>query len=142
MSTENHYPSKEFEIISSLEEICGPVNSSRYSLGIGDDCAIAHPSAQHQLTSADTAVENVHFSLEYMTLEQIGYRAMVSNISDIAAMGGEPYSVVLQIVFPKDRAGKSELEQLYKGIASATNKWHIDVVGGDLDLWPIFRPKP
>ena len=132
MSIQKSIPSKEFEIISTLEEICGAINRDLFSVGIGDDCAIRRPSHAEQLISTDISVENVHFSLSYMSLSEIGYRAMVSNISDIAAMGGTPDSVVLQIVFPKERACTEDLQELYRGIAKASQQWNISVIGGDL----------
>ena len=58
---------------------------------IGDDCAaIEVPGPDYLLWTVDTLVEGVHFDLAYTSLYQLGWKSLTVNLSDIAAMGGEP----------------------------------------------------
>jgi thiamine-monophosphate kinase len=75
-----------------------------------------------------------------MSLEEIGYRAMVSNISDCAAMGAKADSALVQVTFPADNELVQKIGEMYKGFARACSRWHFPVVGGDLskgDTWVI-----
>ncbi|HEY5340665.1 MAG TPA: AIR synthase related protein, partial [Candidatus Aquilonibacter sp.] len=57
---------------------------ARVLIGIGDDGAVWQPSRSHRsVVTTDALVEGVHFSLQWMTLEQIGWRAMAANLSDL-----------------------------------------------------------
>jgi thiamine-monophosphate kinase len=104
-------------------------------------------AGERLVITADVAVENVHFSLLSMTLEEIGYRSMAANLSDCAAMGADPDSAVVQIVFPK-KCGRGinpnpnangcgvdigeSIERIYAGFAMACKMWDFPIVGGDL----------
>jgi thiamine-monophosphate kinase len=139
----NEFPSKEYELIKRLQGLLPPVGRSSYELTIGDDAAVRvnETAGERLIVTADVSVENVHFSVDTMTFEEIGYRAMVSNLSDCAAMGATPDSAVVQLVFPKRRAGVDEsIEKIYAGFARACVRWNFPIVGGDLsggDVWTI-----
>ena len=63
------------------------------ALGIGDDTAILKTSpTEWTLATTDLLAEGVHFDLCHLVREDIGYRAAIANLSDIAAMGGTPGS--------------------------------------------------
>ena len=105
----------EFNFIDSINS--DVINdASTVVTGIGDDCAIykANPEME-QLVSIDTMVEEIHFSLRYMTPYDVGYRLMTANLSDIAAMGGIPRQVVLSVAAPK-ALDVAILDEFYKGI--------------------------
>jgi thiamine-monophosphate kinase len=76
-----------------------------------------------------------------MSLEEAGCRAMVSNLSDCAAMGAKPDSALIQLVFPKNCVDiGAAVENVYKGIGRACGLWKFPVVGGDLSCggkWTI-----
>src|SRR5579883_1625447 len=79
----------EFELIARLT---GQLTTRPdVALGVGDDCAILDlPGPDLLLLTCDSQVEGVHFSLETASPEQVGRKALAINLSDIAAMGGEP----------------------------------------------------
>jgi len=144
MNSQN-FPSNEYELIDRIQKYlpapCQFKNS--YDEMIGDDAAIRvnRTAGERLIITADISVEDVHFSLHTMSLEEAAYKAMVSNLSDCAAMGAKPDSALVQLVFPKTRADiTASVENVYKGIGRACDKWEFPVVGGDLsggDKWTI-----
>ena len=71
--------------------------------GIGDDCAALKTSnSKLQLITTDTLIEGVHFDLRHTSFFDLGYKAMLVNISDIAAMGGVPTHALVTIGVSKD----------------------------------------
>lgn len=136
------YPSQEYKLLKTLEPFLNFKKSKTYPIGIGDDAAIRKNSAGEKLIfTADTFVENVHFSLNYMTLEQVGYKAMVINLSDCAAMAALPDSALVQIVFPEHLNYSTlagALKKIYTGFSEACIKWDFPIVGGNLSKGPCW----
>ncbi|MBM4274889.1 MAG: thiamine-phosphate kinase [Deltaproteobacteria bacterium] len=100
-------------------------------LGIGDDCAaLAVDGDRYLLWTVDTMAEGVHFDLSYMSLAQLGWKALAVNVSDIGAMGGEPRYALLSLGWPRnrDRAGALEFAQ---GLQQAAREFGVAVIGGD-----------
>jgi thiamine-monophosphate kinase len=86
-------------------------------------------------------VENVHFSLTYMTLREVGYKAMAVNLSDVAAMGAVPDCALVQIVFPENKnPGRvsKDIRSLYQGMNEACVTWNFPIIGGNLSKGPCF----
>ena len=80
----------EWDLITALSREFGPAPPG-VILGIGDDCAaIEIPGPDYLLWTVDTLVEGVHFDLAYTSLAQLGWKSLAVNLSDIAAMGGDP----------------------------------------------------
>ena len=79
-------------------------------------------------------VLRVHFDLSYAPLKHLGYKAVISNLSDICAMNALP----TQIVISKDpnRFSIEALEELYKGVKLACELYEVDLVGGDTTSSP------
>ncbi len=101
-------------------------------LGIGDDCAIINVSADKLcLITTDMLVDGTHFDLKKCTIHDIGRKAIACNISDVAAMGCRATAAVVSICFP-DRFPEKFARELYEGIWSIADKYHIEVVGGDI----------
>ena len=95
---------------------------------IGDDAAVAEPPEGPLLLAADSVVGGVHADLSKVGLEDVGWKAVVVNVSDIAAMGGRPLYLLVTVAAP---AG-TDLERLFDGIAEAAHAYVCPVVGGDL----------
>ncbi len=138
----SEFPSEEYHLLNGLKEFLNFSPGERYPVGMGDDAAVRHCDKDEQLVlTGDTLVENVHFSLTYMTLEEVGYKAMVANISDCAAMGAIVDSAISMVVFP-DTCDKKQVEsalrELYTGIKRACIKWDFPVVGGDISRGPCW----
>ena len=78
----------------------------------------------------DAMVETVHFLKSTMSPSDIGYKAVISNISDVAAMGGYArYALVSIAVSPKWTP--EECSQIYDGIYQACELYGVRVIGGD-----------
>ncbi len=135
-----NYPSEEYRLLDSIKELFNFNPNQGYILGAGDDAAIRLSNKDESLIlTSDTLVENVHFSFEYMSLADVGYKAMVANLSDCAAMGAIPDSALVQIVVPYkcNKVGK-KLWELYSGINRSCKKWHFPIVGGNLSRGPCW----
>jgi thiamine-monophosphate kinase len=134
------YPSSEYRLLESLKPYLNFTPDSRYPFGIGDDAVVRRGRAgERVILTADTCVENVHFSLDYMRLDEVGYKAMVTNVSDCAAMAARPESALVQVVFPAGKKGvDAAIRLLYRGIQRACKRWNFAVVGGDLSAGPCW----
>jgi thiamine-monophosphate kinase len=75
-------------------------------------------------------LESVHFDLSYMPLQHLGYKAVVANVSDIAAMNGKPEQITVALAF-SNRFSLEAIDSLYSGIRSACENYKVDLVGGD-----------
>ena len=120
----------EIDLIAALSREFGPP-PPEVVLGIGDDCAaIALDGSQILLWTVDTLVEGVHFDLAYMTPAQLGWKALAVNVSDIAAMGGEPGQALLSLGWPPQLNRALALE-FARGLAQAGREFGVAVIGGD-----------
>ena len=119
----------EFGLIDHLTKDIKPVNKST-SYGIGDDCAVLSYPDKEVLVTSDMLMEGVHFDLTYIDLQHLGYKAAMTNISDIFAMNGTPRQLVVNIALSK-RSTVEDMEMLYDDMKMACNKWNVDIVGGD-----------
>jgi len=119
----------EFGLIDFLTKNIKIKNKSTV-LGVGDDAAIIDVQKRLQVVSTDILVEGVHFDLHYSPLKHIGYKAIASNLSDIAAMNATPEQVLVSISIP-NRFTVEAVEEIYKGIYVACERYSVDLVGGD-----------
>jgi thiamine-monophosphate kinase len=123
----------EFGLIRRFRQITGhpPHRRSSVIAGIGDDAAVLKIQPDRVLlATTDVLAEEVHFDLGYMTYRQVGYRAGVANLSDIAAMGGTPrYALIAMALSPGTTAANAEA--LYSGVQAACRSTGTAIVGGD-----------
>ncbi|MCL6454110.1 MAG: thiamine-phosphate kinase [Alicyclobacillus sp.] len=109
-----------------------PGTAADVRIGIGDDAAaVAFPAGTDVLVSTDTMVGGRHFLPATMGMADIGYKAAVASISDIAAMGGEPRHVLVALGVSQE-VGPDELDRVYDGIGDACRAFACAVVGGDV----------
>ncbi len=106
------------------------LNNASSIFGIGDDCAVMHYPNTEVLITTDMLMEGIHFDLTYVTMQELGYKAAMENISDIFAMNGTPRQMTVSMAIGK-RFKVEDIEAFYKGLRSACDKWSIDIVGGD-----------
>lgn len=108
-------------------------------VGIGDDTAVISMDdvhAQYELLyTVDTMVEDIHFNAQTMSLKQIGYKALATNISDIAAMGGIPQHALVAISVPATYSSL-QIKEIYDGIYHCADQYGIAIVGGDTTSAP------
>ena len=104
---------REFEFIDLIRRELGGAGA-REGI-IGDDCAVLDSPAGKILLTTDEMVEGVHFSMEYFSWEDVGYRAVSAACSDIAAMGGKVLGVLVALGLPPDFE-EHKFRALYRGI--------------------------
>ncbi|MDC4651333.1 thiamine-phosphate kinase [Acinetobacter baumannii] len=104
------------------------------ALGIGDDSALITPPPNQQLViCADTLVAGRHFPLE-TSPHAIGWKSVAVNLSDIAAMGAKPHSILLAISLPQ--VDHEWLERFSQGIYDCCNQFGVALIGGDTTQGP------
>ncbi len=115
---------REFTLIDGLR---------RRLPAIGDDAAVVPRPVGSLLLCADAAVAGVHGDLALIGLDDFGWRALVSALSDVAAMGGRPSSAVVTVSGP---LGELDVDVLYDGLLAAAGAHGCPVVGGDITSAP------
>ena len=101
------------------------------TVGIGDDAAVFTPApGMEVVVCCDGMVETVHFLKETMNPADIGYKAVISNISDVAAMGGIARFALVCIAVPPHWT-ESECDRIYDGIHEACGQYGVRLIGGD-----------
>jgi thiamine-monophosphate kinase len=119
-------PGKEFDIIRQLLARWG----SR-AAGIGDDAALLDvPAGEQLVASADSSVEHIHFERAWLTPREIGYRATMAALSDLAAMAAAPLGVLLALGLPK--SWLDVVGEIGDGVGDALDRAHTTVRGGDI----------
>ena len=106
---------KEHYLISKL--------SSKY---IGDDAAVIGDT----LYSMDAFFEDVHFKRAWMTVAQIGRKAMLINLSDAIAMNAEPKFALVTVSIPKEMS-KTEIDELTLSMENTAKEYGCEIIGGD-----------
>ncbi len=121
----------EFDLINRYFGQGGALNQLRtdVELGIGDDAAIVNvPVGQSLVMSLDTMVSGVHFP-ENTPAEDIAYKALAANLSDMAAMAAEPNWLLLGLTLPQ--ADETWLESFSRGLSQLANQYGLALIGGD-----------
>lgn len=112
--------------------------SSKLHTGIGDDAAVWQPSRSHRsVITTDALVEGVHFQLDTMTPADAGWRAMASNLSDLAAMGSRPVLATVALGLPPGVLPGAVLE-LYRGMIAVASEHGCTIAGGDITRAPVW----
>jgi thiamine-monophosphate kinase len=119
----------EFGLIKHLTENFKVQHESSIK-GIGDDAAVLNFDDKQMLISTDLLLEGIHFDLAYVPLVHLGYKAVQVNLSDIYAMNGIATQITVSIGL-SSKFPLEAVEEIYKGIELACNKFNIDLIGGD-----------
>ena len=135
----------EFRVIQLLTEMAtrerkGPDNASpfrfRLLVDAGDDTAAWRCGHGTELYTTDTAVAGVHFTRATTPWDDLGWKIMAANLSDIAAMGGLPLYALVTLGLPPE-VEMEELESLYHGMIELGNQHGVAIVGGDMVRSPV-----
>jgi len=131
----------EFALIELIHDITSKFKNLQQTswqqllIGIGDDTAAWQGDNHIQLATTDSMVQGTHFDLNNITWEELGWKAMAVNLSDIAAMGGTPKYALLSVALP----GELEVEnvaQFCHSTASLAAKFGVAIVGGNVSTAP------
>ena len=133
----------EFELIERIfsqmqaaQSLSSSVDKGIVEKGIGDDAAVMSLPAGARLVSCiDTLVQGRHFSADWEQVNKlaftIGYKAVAVNVSDIAAMGATPHSILLALALPERLANEHWLSEFAKGLFHACQLFGVTLIGGD-----------
>lgn len=124
----------EFSLIKTYFSALTP-DRDDVILGIGDDCALLAPPANHLLaTSVDTLVSGVHFFAD-VDPYKLGHKVLAVNLSDLAAMGAQPAWFTLALTLPE--ANPEWLQAFSAGMADLAKQHNVQLVGGDTTRGPL-----
>ena len=125
----------EFGLIEMIAKTVGKTYGGKLLIGIGDDAA-CWKAGGLQLATTDTLIEGVHFNFKTITWRELGWKAMAVNLSDIAAMGGQPQYALVSLGISKDTETESVID-LYKGMLELAKKFEVRIIGGDTVGSPV-----
>jgi len=129
--TQKQRPSSEFELIS--RHFARPAANA--VLGVGDDCALVDITNGMDLAvSTDSMVSGTHFFPD-VDPETLGHKALAVNLSDMAAMGAQPYWVLLALTLPG--VDHAWLAAFAKGFFDLAEEFEVLLVGGDTTRGPL-----
>ena len=123
---------------AGLPEESGPAAVCRAVVGNGDDAA-AVTFLKNQVTelyTTDTMVDGVHFTANTTPWRDLGWKAIASNISDVAAMGGTPAFALVTLGLPADTL-VDDIRELYAGMTEICREFGTRVIGGDMVRSPV-----
>jgi thiamine-monophosphate kinase len=106
-------------------------------VGIGDDCAVWRGEAVNQLAKVDCQVQGIHFDLGMISWEDLGWKSLAVNLSDIAAMGGLPRYALVSLGLPRDTEVENVVS-LYKGMLELAKLTGTAIVGGNISGSPTI----
>ena len=104
-------------------------------VGIGDDAAAWKSGNRIQLATTDTLVQDVHFDLGVISWEELGWKALAVNLSDIAAMGGVPQYALLSLALPA-KLEVEDITKLINSMMSLASEFGAAIVGGNVATAP------
>ena len=128
----------EFNLIRRLASISSPGTKPPIVTGIGDDAAAYHPKpGMVQVVTTDALIEGYHFDFDFYRMNHVGYKAMVVNLSDIAAMNAQPVLATVALGIPGSFSTEN-LDSLYHGLTKAASKYGVQIIGGDTTRSPVL----
>ncbi|WP_310569050.1 thiamine-phosphate kinase [Gemmatimonas sp.] len=122
----------EFDTIRALMARWGDL-----AVDIGDDAAVLAPSTHGtRVVSVDACVEDVHFRRAWISAREVGVRAAVAALSDLAAMGARAESVLIAFVIPD--TWREALSEVADGMGAVIREAGARIVGGNLSHGAVF----
>lgn len=105
-------------------------------LGAGDDCSVIDFSdSQYMVSSSDCLVEGVHFRKKDISMEELAFKSLAVNISDVVAMGATPKWVHLSFAIPP-QVSEAEAKIFFSSFQKLASDNNIQLAGGDLSRSP------
>jgi len=122
----------EFALIDRIAALASDAQDRQVVLGIGDDAALLRPRRGHDVVvTTDAFVEGVHFRFADESARTAGRRAMVANLSDLAAMGAAPLGCTLALSTPP-AARVADVLGLVRGLLAEAARAGCPLVGGNV----------
>jgi thiamine-monophosphate kinase len=132
----------EFGLIDLLAKMADSTRNNQKAswqqliIGIGDDAAAWRSDASTQLATIDSFIQDIHFSLGTTSWEDLGWKAIAVNLSDIAAMGGIPRYALVSLALP-GHTEVADVITLYKGMIELAQRFEVAIIGGDTSSAPL-----
>ena len=129
----SHTPISQLGEFGLIDRITAPFPkfSDRVIKGVGDDAAVIRgEDGQAYVLTTDFLIEGVHFDLAYIPLRHLGYKSVVVNLSDVAAMNAKPIGITVSVAM-SSRFPVEAVDELYEGIQLACERYRVDLLGGD-----------
>src|SRR6266513_2358737 len=129
-------PLQERELIRRIQRQARATHSKSVLAGIGDDAAVLRLRPGHDaLITTDLSIEGTHFRREWHPADSVGHRCLTRGLSDIAAMGGEPFAAFLSLALPADLPQRWA-DQFFDGLLGTAKDAGVTLAGGDLSQSP------
>lgn len=126
----------EFGLIDLLAKMAGGGQDERLLIGIGDDAAAWQGDDSIQLATVDSFIQDVHFPSGIASWDELGWKAMAVNLSDIAAMGGLPRYALVSLALP-DNTEVDDVTALYTGMLDLAQQRGVAIIGGNISRAPL-----
>lgn len=127
-------PGVEFDTIREIVEAGEGAPLPWVRVGPGDDAAVL--AGANPVLSTDLSIEGVHFRRDWLTPREVGWRAAMAALSDLAAMGAEPRAVLASVAGTEADASDGTLAAVGRGVGDAAREVGAALVGGDLTRSP------
>jgi thiamine-monophosphate kinase len=128
----------EFRLIDRLRKAVGVPSDDQLIVGIGDDAAVWRTApGGYTIATTDTMVEGVHFLPGRVAWNDVGWKALAANVSDIAAMGGRPTFALVTLCLPPGTPVE-HIDALYAGLRECAEAYGVTVAGGDIVSSPVL----
>jgi thiamine-monophosphate kinase len=127
----------EFGLIERLRAALPSASSDRLIVGIGDDAAVWRNGDGYTVATTDTMVAGIHFLPGAVAWHDVGWKALATNISDIAAMGATPACALVTLCLTPD-AALDDIDALYAGLRQCADAYGVTIAGGDIVSAPVF----
>lgn len=124
----------EFKLIELIKDTIG--SDSDLLIGMGDDtCAWETPGGVY-LATTDSLVEGIHFESSQARWNDLGYKALAVNLSDIAAMGGSGRVALVSLALPANTETENVVS-FYQGMLELARETGISIGGGNISRSPV-----
>ncbi len=116
-----------------LQFIRGILGNGIEAFGLRDDAALVEvPGGGSLVVSVDSVVEGVHVDLALCTPADVGWKALMGAVSDLAAMGASPMGALIALCVPGGSGNGEVALGVMEGVAEASTAAGCPVVGGDV----------
>ena len=121
----------EFGFIEHIRVTFAGTKVEGLTVPIGDDAAVLDvPPDRQVVVTTDAAIEGVHFRRDWSDPYSIGWKVAAANLSDVAAMGGDPTFTFVSLALPAEETVEW-LERMYDGLCDCLNRYGARLAGGD-----------